>query len=58
MRPHAASNVTLRTSDGRSTARQRAIRLPKACPTKCAGTGVLMPGGMKGFELAAETQRT
>src|SRR5499433_2874401 len=31
------SKVTLRTTDGRSTARQRAIRLPKACPTKCAG---------------------
>src|SRR5215813_1596842 len=37
MRPPAASKVTLRTTDGRSTARQRAIRLPKACPTKCAG---------------------
>ena len=30
MRPPAASRVTLRTSDGRSTAKQRATRLPKA----------------------------
>ena len=27
----------MRTSEGRSTARQRATRLPKACPTRCAG---------------------
>ena len=37
MRPPAASRVTLRTSEGRSTARQRATRLPKAWPTRCAG---------------------
>jgi hypothetical protein len=30
MRPPAASRVTLRTSEGRSTAKQRATRLPKA----------------------------
>src|SRR5262245_4923382 len=30
MRPPAASKVTLRTNEGRSTARQRATRLPKA----------------------------
>ena len=37
MRPPAASRVTLRTSDGRSAAKQRATRLPKAWPTRCAG---------------------
>src|SRR5712671_1041967 len=37
MRPPAASRATLRTTEGRSAAKQRATRLPKAWPTRCAG---------------------
>src|SRR5262249_19610109 len=37
IRQPPATRVTLGTNGGCSTARHRAIRLPKACPTRCAG---------------------
>lgn len=49
IRPPAESTATLRTSEGQSAARHRAILLPNACPRRCAGPqGFQDPGDIGG----------